>query len=1180
MNFSSLLPLALCTLASLMWVSEPLSPDCDIAVDAGPDTSLCAPGGIYQLQGSYTGDALFWQWTLPVGLDNPFSLTPNANVSSEITYTLTVYGQDPGAPNLVTNGDFELGDTGFFSDYQYVLDDPVIDNEMWPEGTYSVIPDPGNVHPNFASCDDVSGSGNMMVLNGAPNFQNIWCQNITVNSNTWYNFSAWVASVISASPAQLQFSINNVPIGEVFNATSSTCTWEQFNAVWYSGGVSFAEICILNLNTEPSGNDFALDDISFHELCSESDDVTITIIDEPEPVVEILGDSVLCVNQPNSFEVILPDDPEIINYWWSIPGGGSILGPNNGLTVNTEWYTSGPWEICIDLESRCSTAQECFEVEVLDQPLPPAISGPFELCAGEIATYYVTPPDMVEDYIWDVPGNGIILSGQGSELIEVEWLSEGLYDVCLTILDQCGSATTCLPTDILSLSETIVDTQLCVGQTIIVNGTEYGDSILNGTEILQSSYGCDSTVHISVSAISVIENQMNQNLCIGDSVFLAGAYQYTDGIFVDSFLTIAGCDSLVVTTLTFTDADTVFISGITCDPGLSGEFIETVNNGLCDSTTVSNIAYMGSDTTFLVLSSCNPQDTGLFIQNELNAAGCDSIVVIAVGYSTTDTTHVSAETCDPSLAGTSTGNFVNMFGCDSIVITTTLLVPSDTTYVSMSSCSAIDTGTYIETALNQYNCDSLIITTVTLATSSITYADGFTCDPEEAGEVIDTFANAFGCDSIIVFATMLLPPSFCNIEFTHELVVGCPGESSYISITAEVGVAPFLIDWINTSTDDSGSVSIGQLGDEVQIDLESSGNYVVSVYSSNGLSEDIAYDVSLPEKVSSQITGTMPHMGYHLPCYGDSGAFLELLIDSGGTPPYSVLWSSGDTTFSIQDLGAGTYEVTIEDAMGCEFVSSAVISEPDFYDISTLVTPISCLGSNDGSISIMPSGRSIDELLITVNDAVITDGHLPSLSDGSYFIEVIDQFGCVKTDSVYLVRPQVLNVELPPDTSLHLGSSITLTASVTGTYEFILWTPAICDDCLSIEIAPTESGSYQIEVIDSNGCSAAAGQYIEVIFEKNVYIPNVFSPNGDGANDIFNIADNPSIELVLSLQIFDRWGEMVYALENFDPGNGGTGWDGNFRDHLALPGVYVYVARIKYTDGFEELRKGDVTLIR
>ncbi len=180
------------------------------------------------------------------------------------------WGQTPVCPTclpsgieLVTNGNFELGNTGFSSSYSYLQGPATVMNE----GYYTVIANPNAIHNGFSACaDHTTGSGQQMVINGATQTNvTLWCQTITVNPNTDYLFSTWVQSVSPGNPAQLQFSINNTNLGSVFTALGGVCQWGQFYTVWNSGSNTTANICIVNQNTSFGGNDFSLDDISFIE---------------------------------------------------------------------------------------------------------------------------------------------------------------------------------------------------------------------------------------------------------------------------------------------------------------------------------------------------------------------------------------------------------------------------------------------------------------------------------------------------------------------------------------------------------------------------------------------------------------------------------------------------------------------------------------------------------------------------------------------------------------------------------------------------------------------------------------------------------------------------------------------------------------------------------------------------
>ncbi len=165
------------------------------------------------------------------------------------------------AANLVINGDFSAGNTGFGSDYTFVSGP----NSALPPAVYAIDTSPHNVHPSWASYGDhTSGTGDMMIVNGADvGGKRVWFENgITVAPSTTYFFSTWIASSYPTAPAQLDFSINGSAIGPTFTASSTTGLWQQFFASWNSGVSTTADIALVNQNLAFGGNDFTLDDIS------------------------------------------------------------------------------------------------------------------------------------------------------------------------------------------------------------------------------------------------------------------------------------------------------------------------------------------------------------------------------------------------------------------------------------------------------------------------------------------------------------------------------------------------------------------------------------------------------------------------------------------------------------------------------------------------------------------------------------------------------------------------------------------------------------------------------------------------------------------------------------------------------------------------------------------------------
>ena len=174
--------------------------------------------------------------------------------------TLATSAQAVG-PNLIVNGDFESGNTGFTSDYVFSP------GNIQAGATYDLTSNPTNSHPAATTFGDhTSGVGQMMAINGATSAGLVvWAQSVQVTANTDYEFSGWVASWYFISPAQLQFSINGSPVG-TFTASSTSGLWQQFTVVWNSGASTSANIEIIDLNTEDNGNDFSLDDLALHSL--------------------------------------------------------------------------------------------------------------------------------------------------------------------------------------------------------------------------------------------------------------------------------------------------------------------------------------------------------------------------------------------------------------------------------------------------------------------------------------------------------------------------------------------------------------------------------------------------------------------------------------------------------------------------------------------------------------------------------------------------------------------------------------------------------------------------------------------------------------------------------------------------------------------------------------------------
>ncbi|MEM1325055.1 MAG: gliding motility-associated C-terminal domain-containing protein [Bacteroidota bacterium] len=234
---------------------------------------LCQPGDLAFLE-ARTGQFAY-QWSPRDNLTNSTVYNPVARPRATALYIAKMIPALVGE-NLIENADFNEGNEGFTSDYPYV-------ESISTQGVYGINESAKNLNGGFfRDCPDhTTGDGLMMVVDGSPiTNQRVWCQTIEVEAQTGYAFSAWLTSVNPRNPAQLQFSINGRRLGDVFTAAAEVCEWRQFFATWESETTTTAEICIVNRNTNPQGNDFALDDFAFYEIEDIIYDSTLVMISE------------------------------------------------------------------------------------------------------------------------------------------------------------------------------------------------------------------------------------------------------------------------------------------------------------------------------------------------------------------------------------------------------------------------------------------------------------------------------------------------------------------------------------------------------------------------------------------------------------------------------------------------------------------------------------------------------------------------------------------------------------------------------------------------------------------------------------------------------------------------------------------------------------------------------------
>jgi len=299
----------------------------------------------------------------------------------------------------------------------------------------------------------------------------------------------------------------------------------------------------------------------------------------------------------------------------------------------------------------------------------------------------------------------------------------------------------------------------------------------------------------------------------------------------------------------------------------------------------------------------------------------------------------------------------------------------------------------------------------------------------------------------------------------------------------------------------------------------------------------------------------------------------------GANLPVSYLWNNGHTTQSITGLCPGSYIVTVTDAANCKSVATIVLTEPSPVDILLESLPVPCDGICKGIINCSLSGGTPPYQYVWSNGANTLSQ--TDLCAGNYTISVTDSNQCpAQNNASVFIGNLFQNVVLyQSEDSIFSGQQVQLSATLHPELQYE-WSPAISltDDGLNNPIAlPTSSTTYYLTITDPSGCTYLDSLRI-VLRESTceypyVFIPNAFTPNGDTKNDLLLVYGDHIREM--KLQIFDRWGELV-----FETTDRKKGWDGTLRGKNCEPAVYVFQLEVVCFDGVQARQKGNITLIR
>lgn len=280
-----------------------------------------------------------------------------------------------------------------------------------------------------------------------------------------------------------------------------------------------------------------------------------------------------------------------------------------------------------------------------------------------------------------------------------------------------------------------------------------------------------------------------------------------------------------------------------------------------------------------------------------------------------------------------------------------------------------------------------------------------------------------------------------------------------------------------------------------------------------------------------------------------------------------IVATQGVTTFPYQCTI--TYTVNGNSTVANIIVWKPVVVDPPLIDTGT------CSGHFKLNATMLYAGAYDYQWLPATGldraDTNVTNGFLNQST--TYVIIATDQSSnCTGTDTIIITKYPVPQVSLTNDTTVLAREQLLLTAQGAETYT---WEPATwlsADNIHNPISTPQAPIRYTVTGKNQFGCSDTASVFINI--HEEMFIPNAFSPNGDGKNDVFKII-NFGYQEIAMFHVYSRWGELVFSTKD-----GSRGWDGTYRNKPADVGIYCYLIKIVTEPGITKDFKGQLMLLR
>ena len=428
------------------------------------------------------------------------------------------------------------------------------------------------------------------------------------------------------------------------------------------------------------------------------------------------------------------------------------------------------------------------------------------------------------------------------------------------------------------------------------------------------------------------------------------------------------------------------------------------------------------------------------------------------------------------------------------------------------------TTTQVNVLCSGNNTGSIDLT-VTGGTAPYTYAWSNNTTLEDptglaSGSYTVTVTDGNGCTATTTVT--ITQPSTLTSSYS-QVNVGCFGNSTgSIDLTVSGGVAPYVFAWSNQA---------------VSEDLTNipSGVYTVTATDANGCTTTQTVTITQPQAPLALSTTQV-----NVLCFGNSTGSVNITA-TGGTAPYTYLWTNSGTAEDPTGMAAGWYGVTVTDANGCVDTTSVIITQPQAgLALTTTQVNVLCFGNSTGSVNLTVTGGTAPYTYAWSNNTALEDP--TGLAAGTYTVTVTDANGCTATTTVTITEPaSAVSVTTQSQNILCLNGTGSVSSTPSGgvapyTYS---WT----NNATTQNITNLQAGSYTVTVQDANGCTArSTGTVATALSPLPVQILNI-------TGTTILTCTNPTIVLQATGGVTYNWSGGATPL--------------NDTNSITLPGTYT-----------------------